>query len=500
MNHLVEAFTVLENSVATFEARLSVAALAYLKDHKTEGRCTLHTSTLLEIVAEASMVLDSSAEHPPCLRHAITSEDKELNFYLDTMLCSINVATGNIVITGNSCALLTATTANTAQNQVHIGTSAKKRNIWHVLRANKGPIVTAPGLLSKEHLEQVVTATIKPQHHHSSGYITHPALTHATMTAQHFAHVRNSNSHLLMAACASIILRKPGSAKEDVYITSTTIEQATNRKHMGHGLWCMSVQQCPKVIFLDVHLQSKSQPHALKTGDSSTLSLNWRPFLPKDSSKDSENLRSNAKWLLISQNACNTKDLCCKCDTRVTITSVLLGTSSSPGSNEICISGERDLIHLLSSTEADHCLLVHDLQQNAADVLTSDDAKGAMLWVFRAFAKAQPNFKLNLVFISADMHSGNVPPKAVLSQGDKSINILPQDQSQSQKCTHIDNYMQGQYRKHSSYYEYNLDYRRSKDAIHGRQTALWCCYRSCPWEPASTQSSPPSSRHYRVCY
>ena len=127
---------------------------------------------------------------------------------------------------------------------------------------------------------------------------------------------------------------------------------------------------------------------------------------------------ASTKWLILSHDHHYIASICTCLDMPLAVTMVSMSTTCAAYAYGVHIGNEEDFLQLLWASEADKCLLVHDTFDTEVDRCTRGAhalAALAMLWAYRAFARAQPRYKICTISITDGMNAAQ--PLSIFPQG-----------------------------------------------------------------------------------
>ena len=386
---LLKTFGGRDNTVAAFEFNLPSSATSFLSDHKIYGRTILSVGTLLDMTMEGSCtLLGVPSMSTLCMQSSSTGVTKQIKSWADTLFCHINIPSGDVKIIGSS---------------THLTSCVRKLT---KLKASG---------ISNQHM--VVAKALPPKEHLSSGFAAHPSLLHAIITAQNVP-LGNCHSNFSIGTTCAAICIVPNEHPQD----GTHIMCMANRQQSSHlrsntrGNPCI-VAQGYKTIKLSQIESQHWQERCLSTSCSPpTLRLSY----------DAHSLAlakfnmpiTSIRWLILCKDDLCIASICTCLDMPLALTTVSLTTTRAAFAYGVHIGDEEDFIQLLRASEADKCLLAQDTFDTEVE-RHNRGAHGlaalAMLWAYRAFARAQPHYKLCTISITDGLNP--VQPLSIFLQG-----------------------------------------------------------------------------------
>ena len=387
------------HDIASFVASVSTIARPFLRDHKVQGQCILHASALLEILQDAANTLFApSTDDLQVLEGIATGTPMEIDQQSTTISCTIDIALGIASAFGASTEHLFARIRGC------IGALARECKI------RAGLTFLHKGNLARRPAKAVFAEAI--HFRESSECITRLPRMQAPMVVLHVASALMHNSAFsTIATCAAVVLK---SATGEASTHCTGLPSAsTEYKHPYQDLKCTSIHGPFFIHFLEVHLRLENKVPQERRA-SPTLQLRWQPT---DEIVQAENHTASMpprKWLILSDGPCSVGGLCCSIDMPIIATISSFGGDAILNFLGIHLNNEEDLLHLLSTIKADNCLLIKNRQKDKIEDVKRFSAL-AMLWVFRAYARASPSYKINLV--TSQNHRECALPKSMLCQG-----------------------------------------------------------------------------------
>ncbi len=387
------------HGIASFEASVSTIARPFLRDHKVRGQCFLHASALLEILQDAASTLYApSTDDLQTLEGIAAGTPMDIDRQSTTISCTINIALG----------IASALSASAEHLSARIG-----RCIGVLTRESKtcaGLTFLHKGNLARRPAKAVCAEAVYFKD--SSECITRSPRTQSSMVVLHIATALMHNTAFsTIATCAAVVLK--GATLEASTHCTGLPSTSMGYKHQYQDLKCTSIHGPSFIHFLEVHLRLEDTvPHERHAPP--TLQLRWQPT---DEHVPAENHTASMlprKWLILSDGPSSIDSLCCNIDMPIVATTVSFGGDASLSFLGIHLNNEEDLLHLLSTAKADNCILIKSRQKDEINVGTRFSAL-AMLSLFRAYARASPSYKINLV--TSQTHRECALPQGMLCQG-----------------------------------------------------------------------------------
>ena len=401
--------------MAMFEFALPTSATSFLLEHKIHGQTTLNIGVLLDMtMAGSCTLLGGPSTSTLSMQSSSTGVTKQIDSWTKTLSCQIIIHSGDIKIMSTSTHLTTCIQTLTKSNTSGISN-------YHFMEAMKGEWNASriiANLAMKTRLPHMVaTKAILPKEHRSSGFVAHPTLLHTMMTAQ-YVYLGHPHRHSSIGTtCAAICIEPYEDPQESTHIVSIANDQELSQLTSGFESNLYSDargNQTTKISQLKTrHWQER---HSLTSSTSPTLCLSYNA---QSLALAKLGMRiTSTKWLILSQDHLYIASICTCLDIPLAITVVSMSTTCVANAYGVHIGNEEDFLQLLWASEADKCLLVHDTFDTKVERCTRGAhalAALAMLWAYRAFARAQPCYKICTISITDGMNAAQ--PLSIFPQG-----------------------------------------------------------------------------------
>ena len=337
-----------------------------------------------------------------CMQSMSTGVTKQIGSRTDTLSCRVLIHFGDIKLISSSTHLTICIRKvehlNTSGVSTHEFTKAMK-GTW-----KDSSISTS--LAKTTGLPQLVVAKASlPRQNSSSGFVAHPVLLHAIVTTQYVCMGYSHRNTTIDATCAAICVEPNNDPQESTHIMSITKQQELSKlKKKFKGNPCIDARGYTliKISQLGCRHRQERRPSTSFASPTLCLSYNAQPLALAEPSKPI----APVKWLLLSQDNLNVASICACLDMRLAATVVSMSTTCTACAYGVHVGNEEDLLQVLCASEADKCLLVHDTFNAKVGHCNREEhalATLAMLWAYRAFARAQPHYKLCTISITDGM-------------------------------------------------------------------------------------------------
>ena len=388
----------------SFEASVIIGKMSFLQDISLKGQSATQLPAWLEMLQEASTILLARSTSDICiLVDNVLGTTKHAEQAGHNILCTIDTKSGFASISAASGSHLSAKIMNRTGDLSRVTKAIARLGPFTEL-LKRAPAFTSIDLSKESIFAEAIVAR------DALDFITHPSLIQSSLALHHLALIANRSLALVsFVSCASIAIRDTCNNRCQWGNPS----KVTMCEHHCQDLKCSNAHGQAFMQFSEV--QMESWPGSLTgTPDLPTLSLIWQPLAISVSTWRSSIYTTQLRWVILSNKPCNVQDLCCKTDQSVMTINVVLCGHGSHRTSDIHLRNEQHLLYFLSTVKADNCLLVQSFDEMDRHEAMSS-AEAAMLWVWRAYARARTSFKMNLVTIR--QRKGNMPSKLSLCQG-----------------------------------------------------------------------------------
>ena len=401
--------------MAILELDLPTSATSFLLDHKVYGQTVLSVGTLLDMTMEGSCtLLGGPSMSMFCMQSLSTGVTKQIESWTDTLSCHVNLHSGDIKIIGSSTHL---TNRMRKMQKLYKG----GRSNHHFMEAMQGAWNASSMLASlamKTHFPHMVAAkACLPKEHCSSGFVAHPILFHATMTAHYMSLGYLHLYPVIGTTCAAICIGPNEKPQESTHIMS--IENQQEMSHLRSGIRgnpCVDARGYKTANFSQLETQHRQECRPCSSSISSTLCLSYHAQSLALAKVGMPII--SIRWLILSQDHLCKASICTCLDMPLAATVVSMSATCVAYAYGVHIGSEEDFLQLLWASEVDSCLLVQDTLDTRVD-RCNHEAHGlaalAMLWAYRAFARAQPHYKLCSISITDGVNAAQ--PFSIFPQG-----------------------------------------------------------------------------------
>ena len=462
---LLTNFDSRDNITAMFEFDLPTSATSFLLEHKVQGQTTLGVGTLLDMTMAGSYtLLGGPSTSTLSMQSSSTVVTKQIDSWTKTLSCRVIIHSGDIKIMSSSTHLTTCVRTLMKLNTSGIGKyrfMEAMNGVWNAssIMANLAMKTRSPHM--------VATKAILPKEHRSSEFVAHPTLLHAIMTAQYVSLGHPHHPSLIGTTCAAICIEPYEDPRESTHIVSIANDQLTSGFGSNHFIDARG-NETAKILQLKMrHWQER---RSLTSSTSPTLCLS---YMAQSLALAKLGMPiTSTKWLILSQDHLYIASICTCLDMPLAVTVVSMSTTCAAYAYGVHIGNEEDFLQLLWASEADKCLLVHDTFDTEIDRCIRGAhalAALAMLWAYRAFARAQPRYKICTISITDGMNA--TQPLSIFPQGMSHthyVNSLALRSAipYSSRCCapKVNSYINAD---HFSFADF-AQYRHGKDIFHGR--------------------------------
>lgn len=401
----IHAFANANNRIASFEVDTMTSRMAFLQDHNIKGQKLAVFSALLEMVQEALNVLFATSSRGIHILKSVvlgTIEDSKGSY--DTIRCSIDTVLGLTSIVdacGNHLSAETARCMVAASNMIKDCAPFSKL----LIRASTYMVIRSPW---NGHFAKAIARR------DALDFIVHPGLVQSSLTLHHLALAAHRQcAAMSFVSCATIAMKNARTERSCIDVPS----DVSMCEHLCQNLKCTDLHGQTFLQFSRMQMRLEDEPLRC-TSDLPTLSLEWQPLAISIATHNTFKHARPLRWVILSEIPCKIGELCCVIDLPVIATTIMLSGCGHACRNrsEMHIDNEEDLVHFLSTVKADSCLLVQGPHgMDCCKEISSSES--AMLWVFRAYARAPTTFKMHLV--TRRERKCDTPPGLTLCQGRK---------------------------------------------------------------------------------
>lgn len=395
----------------SFEASTTTSNLSFLQDVRMKGQSATHFSAWLEMLQEASSVLLArSTTDISILVENVLGTTKPIEQTEHNILCTIDTISGFASISAASGSHLSAKIMKCTGGLSHVKKTVVRLGSF-IEMLEWAPMFTNVSLSGESIFAEAIVAR------DALDFITHPGLIQSSLALHHLALIADRYcATVSFVSCASIAIQDTCNNLCELGNPS----KATLCEHSCQNLKCTNVHGQAFLQFTGLQMGSW-HGSSMGTPDLPTYALVWHPLAMAVSTQRSSMYTTPLRWIILSNMPRNIQDLCCKMDQSVMATTVVLCGPGSQRPSEIHLSDEQDLLYFLSTVKADNCLVVQRFDEIDCHIAKSS-AESAMLWVWRAYARAPTSFKMNLV--TTRQCKGYMHPEVSLCQGRESNGTL----------------------------------------------------------------------------
>lgn len=395
----IHGFAIANNRMATFESSTMTSKMGFLQDLKMKGPNAIVSSAWLEMIQEALSVL-------------FVRSTKDIHICKDVVLGTIEDRKGShdkihcVIDTILGFASITDATSNNVSAKI-----TKITGVVYNIKEHRAPLsrllIRVPTYVGAPRKSNFAKAIVAKD---ALDFLVHPGIIQSSLTLHHLALAAHHQCALVsFVSCATVAIEDTCNNRCCTDVPS----KVTICEHRCQDLRCTNMHGQAFLQFngMQMRLENESLPGP---SNLSTLSLEWQPLAMSTSTQNTFRYASPLKWVILSEVPCSIGDLCYSIDRPVIATTIVLSGRGCCHPSEMHIDNEEDLVHFLSTVKADNCLLVQSLRENDGREEKSS-AESAMLWVFRAYARAPTTFKMSLVTRREGQY--NTPPGLTLCQG-----------------------------------------------------------------------------------
>ena len=412
---LLSNFNSRDNITAMFEFDLPTSATSFLLEHKVQGQTTLDVGTLLDMtMAGSCTLLGGPSTSTLSMQNSSTGVTKQIDSWTKTLSCRVIIHSGDIKLMSSSTHLTTCIRTLMKLNTSGIG----KYRFMEAMKGVWNASSIMANLAIKTHPPHMIASkAILPKEHRSSGFVAQPTLLHAIMTAQYVSLGHPHRHSLTGTTCAAVCIEPYEDPRESTHIVSIANDQELFQLKSGFGskhFVDARGNQTTKILQLKSRHWQERRSLTSSTSPTLCLSYNAQSLALAKLGKPI----ASTKWLILSHDHHYIASICTCLDMPLAVTMVSMSTTCAAYAYGVHIGNEEDFLQLLWASEADKCLLVHDTFDTEVDRCTRGAhalAALAMLWAYRAFARAQPRYKICTISITDGMNAAQ--PLSIFPQG-----------------------------------------------------------------------------------